>query len=1361
MGHPQDWASQWKPSWTHLFAFSNCHHLPTIGTGIVAACLCAALRTTIAVVLGRMFQVISNYGSGSSSVPDTIGQISWLSIVICCLGLGAFVGNTVLLTSWVVFGELQAKVARESIFGTLLAQDMSWYDKQANGIPGLLVRIETQIRELQTATSQVYGFLSTEIVTSIASFAVALSFSWKLTLVLVATVPLAVVALELTSRRLRSAMAQQNQHLADGSKQVHACVTAIELVKVFNGCNQEVRAYSKIMDASVDQYLVQARCNALQMSVTGLWVSLLFVGGFWYGLGLVTKGENSSTVLTTFYATLTALECIFNVLPQYVVLARGISAGQNLGQMMQKPLVEGPRGKSAGVLCPSFCVGEVQVKNVSFAYPSQPNKPVLDRSSFYFPAGETRFILGISGSGKSTLGSLLVNLYEPLLGEILIDGRPLKALDKDWLRKNVTLVQQDSKLFDNTFFWNVALDQPVTVDSVRAACDMSLLQSTILSLPCGIYTRVGPSGHGLSGGQTQRLALARARLRDSPVLILDEFTSGLDRGSKLLVMEAARAWRRGKTTIIITHDISQIEKDDYVYVMDHGRVVEEGICGILTRDPHGRFATFIAGSDKKLEHQGPEAGTEHTLSDACSFSSLVSRSDHAMPQQVDMDEGHRCLRKTSCGAAFLSMNAWKWDQTHTTLGHRIDNAIYRHTSRGPPKPIHTPEWESVQTDSTASLRRSSIEIVQAAGHTVQSARQNSTARRRWNPYVLDSGMDEEVPSCKPKQKRLTHELPSCNIKSVWAVIRTVLPNLTYKNKSRLIVGLVFCSIAASCTPVFSFCFAQLLATFWASGDQLTVGREWAICLIMVAIISGVSLFLGRYLMEHVGQAWANALRLEAMKTVLQQPKSWFDEPNNSASDIGECLDRHAEEMRNLVSRFIPIVAMVAVMATISITWALFISWKLTLAALSSCPIIITASMGLSVVGTKWEAVCNQGATETASVMHETLANIHGVRAFTLEKHFSERHAQLVKSTCRLGLQRGLHLGPLFGLSQSIDFFVVALVGWYGMYLTAQELELSPNSLQQVANLLLFCVGQATALMVMMPQVSASQAAAARVLFLATLPSSSSPSKGGLGQPTSLFPIAMRNIDFAYPSQPSRQILRNVNLDIGNGKCVAIVGPSGCGKSTVMSLLMRLYEPYRLDSAGGTESGQLTYGGITSDQIYGEQFYSHISYVPQTPYLFPATVADNIAYGLAEASPLRRSSNVKRAAREAGIHDLIMSLPRGYGTVIGDGGQGLSGGQSQRVCIARALARRPRLMIMDEPTSALDSLSAESIRQTITGTLASAKDHGMSIVVATHSRAMMHIAQHIIVMEAGRVVGEGTFHELQLRNKAFSTLIHHS
>ncbi|KAJ0166031.1 Alpha-factor-transporting ATPase [Colletotrichum tanaceti] len=1337
-----------KPSWIRLFAFSKRHHLPTLVAGIFAACICAALRTAFAVVIGQMFQIISNYGSEVSGLSDTITQASQLSITICCLGAGILVGNAVVLSSWVVFGELQAKSARTSVFSRLLAHEMSWYDKRADGIPGLLVRNEAQIRELQTATSQVFGLLVVDIATSIASLALALSASWKLTLALVASVPFAAVALSLTSRGLHPAITQQKEHLANASKIVDACVTGIDLVKVFNGFSQEMRTYSKFTDASMELYLVQARCNALQMSVTGVWVSAMFAGGFLFGLWLVTKGENASAILTSFYATLTALEAISNVLPQWLVLAKGMSAGQTLMQVMEGPLAEGPQRKSAGVFSPSFCVGEVQVKQVSFAYPFEPARLVLKNSSFHFPAGETRFVLGSSGSGKSTLGSLLVNFYEPLLGEIFIDGRPLEALDKEWLRKNVTLVQQDSMVFDNTLLWNITLDQQVTMDDVKAACDMSLLQSTLTSLPFGIETRIGPAGHRLSGGQMQRLALARARLRDPPILILDEITSGLDQEGKLLVMDAVRAWRRGKTTIIITHDVSQVGQHDYVYVMDRGRVVQEGTRDGISKDADGLFVSLIACSDEAGQQHRADEDVWSNAPGPYSFNSLADQPTNPMLHQSRSGEGRRISLGASLGAALFSTDISAQSKGHQTTGYKTDEPAFRHISQSGLQSNQVPE-------SPVSSGKTSLEAIQAAGRIVQSTRQNKPTRRRWH---IGGHGDEEVNTYKQEQKRPKNEPPYLLTKSTWAVIQTVWPNLASENRIRLVMGLVFCSVAGGCTPVFSFCFAQLLTVFWATGDRFAAGQEWAVCLILVAVLSGVSVFLGRYFMEHVGQAWANTIRLEGMKRILQQQRPWFDNPDNSAGYIGETLDRHAEEMRNLVSRFVPILLMIIVIVTISTIWALFISWKLTLVALSSFPVVMAALTALSVVGTKWEAVCNQGAAKTASITHEALTNIRVTRAFTLEKHFCARHAHSAESTYGLGLQRGLFLGPLFGFSQSIDFFVVALVGWYGMYLAAQQLEMSANNLQQVTNLLLFCVGQTAALMGMIPQVSASQAAATRVLFLATLTDQDFSPTGGSRRPTSLFPVKMRDVIFAYPSQPTHQVLRNVNLCIGNGECLAIVGPSGCGKSTVISLLLRLYEPCWLGPTGWTKSGQLTFGGVASGQINKEQFCSHISYVPQTPFLFPATIAENIAYGLPEASPWRQSANLIRAAREAGVHEFITSLPQGYDTLVGDGGQGLSGGESQRVCIARALARRPRLVILDEPTSALDNASALLIRRSIIDILARAKDREMSVVVATHCREMMRIAQRIVVLEAGRVVGEGTFHELQSRNKVFSALV---
>ena len=217
---------------------------------------------------------------------------------------------------------------------------------------------------------------------------------------------------------------------------------------------------------------------------------------------------------------------------------------------------------------------------VSFAYPSRPDHTVLNESTFFFPAGDTTFLIGKSGSGKSTIGNLLMRFYEPSRGKILIDGDALVDIETNWLRNNITLVQQSSILFNETLRTNIAFGHRdhlrVSKDHVDVCAHFAALKDTISRLPNGMETKVGAGGSALSGGQKQRIALARARLRDTPILILDESTSALDHANKLSVTANIRQWRKGKTTIVITHDMSQIEDKDFVYVLESGAIVAEG-----------------------------------------------------------------------------------------------------------------------------------------------------------------------------------------------------------------------------------------------------------------------------------------------------------------------------------------------------------------------------------------------------------------------------------------------------------------------------------------------------------------------------------------------------------------------------------------------------------------------------------------------------------------------------------------------------------------------------------------------------------------------------------------------------------------
>lgn len=231
----------------------------------------------------------------------------------------------------------------------------------------------------------------------------------------------------------------------------------------------------------------------------------------------------------------------------------------------------------------------------------------------------------------------------------------------------------------------------------------------------------------------------------------------------------------------------------------------------------------------------------------------------------------------------------------------------------------------------------------------------------------------------------------------------------------------------------------------------------------------------------------------------------------------------------------------------------------------------------------------------------------------------------------------------------------------------------------------------------------------------------------------LTPIQLTRVNFRYPSRSNALVLKDVSLTIRQNSCMAIVGPSGSGKSTIASLLLALYE------APVSNNGQptVTLGGQDILLLHVPTLRSQIAIVSQQPIIFPGTIQANISYGIDKTSPLSSLYLVHAAAQAAGIDEFISSLPRGYATVIGEGGIGLSGGQKQRVVIARALLRQPQILILDEATSSLDPAGAELVRQTIQQLVSVRRD--LTVIIITHSREMVEIADHLIVLDQGVVV----------------------
>jgi ATP-binding cassette, subfamily B (MDR/TAP), member 1 len=315
-------------------------------------------------------------------------------------------------------------------------------------------------------------------------------------------------------------------------------------------------------------------------------------------------------------------------------------------------------------------------------------------------------------------------------------------------------------------------------------------------------------------------------------------------------------------------------------------------------------------------------------------------------------------------------------------------------------------------------------------------------------------------------------------------------------------------------------------------------------------------------------------------------------------------------------------------------------------------------------------------------------------------------------------------------------------------------ELSIADVMQVVNFLLFSIGTSAGLLSSIPQLTMAQATASQMLGYIKM--STEPPEGHQGKQLVYppLPINITNLRFSHPRHAQKQILRGTSFDIYPAQCTAIVGPSGCGKSTIISLLLGLHS---LPAPSHQRQSPIFFSGVPCSGVDIGSLRSSMGYVAQSPFLFPATIAENIAYGLPEDSPYRKPRDICRAAEDSGLHRWILSLPEGYNTAVGEGGQPMSGGQAQRLNIARALVRRPRLLVLDEPTSSLDADNANIVRRTIRRL--SAQGGPMGIVMVTHSRDMMRVADKIVVLgEGGVTLEQGAYDDLLRKGGAFTAFI---
>lgn len=460
---------------------------------------------------------------------------------------------------------------RSELFQQYTALPARFFDQASTGI--LISKLTYNTEQVAEAISTVLVVAVRDSLTMIVLVGAMIYFSPILTVLVAITIPIVGFLVGVMSRAFRRYSTRIQASLGDATRVTEEALSGQQIVKVFEGQAYELRHFNVINRRNYKVNLKLVATRAVGDALTQYTLAIGIAAVIW-----VAFSEQLAANLDapTFMGFLTAMGMLLGPMKRVininVALQRGIAAGESLFEILDEPVEQ-----DRGTIALTRARGDIEFRNVSFTY--DPNKGrVLHDVSIKSPAGSTIAIVGRSGSGKTTLVGLLPRLYEIEGGAVLMDDIDIREYRLTDLRRQISLVSQDVILFDDTIANNIAYG--VLASSSRAAieraADMAHVTEFAEQLPEGLETNVGQRGILLSGGQRQRIAIARALLKDAPILILDEATSALDSESERRIQGALAALMRGRTTLVIAHRLSTVEGADCIIVLKDGAVVEQG-----------------------------------------------------------------------------------------------------------------------------------------------------------------------------------------------------------------------------------------------------------------------------------------------------------------------------------------------------------------------------------------------------------------------------------------------------------------------------------------------------------------------------------------------------------------------------------------------------------------------------------------------------------------------------------------------------------------------------------------------------------------------------------------------------------------
>ncbi|GAQ04978.1 leptomycin B resistance protein pmd1 [Aspergillus lentulus] len=1282
--------------------------------GIISAAASGVPFPLIGILFGQLLDDFNAVTCGESESSDSDSDyqhdINGKILIIVYLAIAQFVLIYVHLSCWSLNGARLAQRLRETYLQNLLRQEPSYFDKLPPG--EIASRLNGDIQAIRSGTSEKVGICLSSLSFFITAYIVAFIKDAKLAGMLVSLIPAYFLMSFVGSHYIEKYTGRMSDYAASAASIASEALSNTVVVQAFGANARLEEKFSKALKAAETEGLKKATAVGIQSGV--LYFIAYSANGlaFWQGSRRIAESVSDNTHGATVGATFTVIFILVEatlllsqVAPFLHLFVAAVASFQKLREDIDRePMID---STSDSGLRLTQAQGGFEFKDVSFTYPSRPEITVLDNISLSIPANKHTAIVGLSGSGKSTIAGLVTRLYDPTQGQILFDGHDLRDINPRDLRSFLSLVQQEPSLLDRSLLENIAHGLINSSNPSHAHLKTTLLSTDLADLASEVRNgkdlTAAAEARGPNVVEIVALVKKAASLADA-----DGFISALQHGYGTVVGSSGRLISGGqKQRVALARALA---KDPAVLILDEAT------------------ASLDSRSEQRIQRAISNIATGRTIITIAHRLSTITGADNI----IVMHKGH--IVEQGNHATLMAKNGTYAELVKLqTLAGKDDTSV---------------NIESVSKSDQASSSEADIE--KSASFLGDFGEVEKTPVSTTEAPVADSEEEEEEP-----------ETPK---KSLWALAKGYAPALR-PHLLFIFLALLGSSVVGGAFSGEAVIFGNTVGSLnpCHSADSIrSRGNFFGLMFFILAIIEFFANVVSWSGFGWVSEKIVYAVRVLSFRSLFEQDLQWHQSEGRTPALLLSYITRDGNALAGLSGSVIGTLFSITVNLIAAIILTHIIAWRIALVCLALVPLLLGAGlMELHVLG-KFEERHENAYTKSVDIGVEAITSIKTIASLSLEEETLRTYRRSLKGPRKETFKVTVHASLWQAMTYFLGNLVNALAYWWG----AKQI-IAGNYTQTQFLIVVFSLLVSALLWSQMfalaPELSSARAAMARILSLIEIGSDKmqghvrSPTKTTSNDPEATAEpkripsnnqassVQLRDVHFAYPARPDIKVLNGLSIDIRPGQFCALVGPSGAGKSTIISLVERLYTP---------ESGAILVDGVDITKHRDVSFRDTIALVPQESVLFEGSIAFNIGLG-ARPDHEATMDEIIEACKLANIHEVIRSLPDGYQTLCGPNGSQFSGGQKQRLSIARALVRKPKLLILDESTSALDAESEKLLQD---GLEKAAK--GITVIAIAHRLHTIRKADVIFLIEGGMCVDRGSHEELLQRSESYRANVMH-